>query len=47
MHFSRAFLATMEGRHLVLAYATVILLQGGYAAWVTTQWLRLRTRQSR
>ena len=25
---------TMEGRHLVLAYAAVLLLQGGYFAWV-------------
>ena len=30
----------MEGRHLVFAYAAVILIQGGYLAWVATQWLK-------
>ncbi len=33
---------TLEGRHLVLAYATVILVQGAYFAWVITHWLKLR-----
>ena len=32
---------TMEGRHLVFAYAAVMLLQGGYFAWVATQWFKL------
>ena len=32
---------TMEGRHLVYAYATVLLLQLGYAAHVALQWLKL------
>ena len=31
---------TMEGRHLVYAYATVLLIQLGYAGYVATQWLR-------
>ena len=32
---------TMEGRHLVFAYAAVILIQGGYLAWVVNQWRKL------
>lgn len=29
---------TMEGRHLVYAYGTVLLLQFGYAAWIAVQY---------
>lgn len=32
---------TMEGRNLVYAYATVIVLQLGYAGYVALQWLKL------
>jgi hypothetical protein len=32
---------TMEGRHLVFAYAAVLLLQGGYFVYVVRQWLGL------
>jgi hypothetical protein len=32
---------TIEGRHLVIAYATVALIQLGYAGWVLRGWLRL------
>jgi|HubBroStandDraft_6_1064221.scaffolds.fasta_scaffold585960_2 hypothetical protein len=32
---------TMEGRHLVFAYAAVILIQGGYFFWVVRKWLKL------
>ena len=32
---------TMEGRHLVFAYVGVVLLQGGYFAWVAWNWLKL------
>jgi hypothetical protein len=32
---------TMEGRHLVFAYALVLVLQLGYVAWITVTWLRL------
>ncbi len=32
---------TMEGRHLVFAYAAVLLIQGGYFAWITVQWRKL------
>ncbi len=31
---------TMEGRHLVFAYAAVILVQLGYAGYIATQWFR-------
>ena len=39
MHFDG--FNTMEGRHLVFAYAAVILIQGGYVAWVTYQYLKV------
>ena len=32
---------TMEGRHLVFAYAAVLLIQGGYALYVAGQWRKL------
>ena len=41
MHFDH-ILSTMEGRHLVFAYATVFLVQGGYAVWVGWNWMKLR-----
>lgn len=31
---------TMEGRHLVYAYAAVLLLQFGYAAWVAARYFK-------
>jgi len=31
MHFD---MNTMAGRHLVFAYASVILIQGGYFVWI-------------
>ncbi len=33
---------TMEGRHLVFAYASVALIQGGYFISVLLNWLKLR-----
>ena len=33
---------TMEGRHLVFAYAAVVLIQGGYFVSVLLNWLKLR-----
>jgi len=33
---------TMEGRHLVFAYAAVALIQGGYFVSVLLNWLKLR-----
>jgi hypothetical protein len=32
---------TIEGRHLVFAYAAVVLIQLGYAGWMLREWLRL------
>jgi hypothetical protein len=32
---------TLEGRHLVFAYAAVILIQGGYFVWMLRSWLAL------
>ena len=32
---------TIEGRHLVFAYAAVVVIQLGYAGWVLREWLRL------
>jgi len=32
---------TIEGRHLVFAYAAVVVIQLGYAGWMLRQWLRL------
>jgi hypothetical protein len=45
MPFDRAFFATLEGRHLVLAYAGVILIQGGYAAWIAFNWFKIGNAQ--
>jgi len=38
---------TLEGRHLVFAYATVILIQGGYFLYVASRWLKLRSKGSK
>ena len=32
---------TIEGRHLVFAYALVILIQLGYAGWMLREWRNL------
>ena len=32
---------TMEGRHLVFAYAAVALIQLGYAAWIALEWRKV------
>jgi hypothetical protein len=29
---------TLEGRHLTFAYAAVVLIQGGYLAWIAFEW---------
>ena len=34
--------STMEHRHLLAAYATVLLIQGGYALWIAKEWLRTK-----
>ncbi len=33
-------ISTLEGRNLALAYAAVIVLQGGYFLWLLKTWLR-------
>jgi hypothetical protein len=34
--------STLEGRHLFASYAVVLLLQGGYFAWMVWNWLQLK-----
>jgi len=43
MHFDG--MNTLEGRHLVFAYASVFIIQGGYFLWVATRWLKLRNAE--
>jgi hypothetical protein len=33
---------TLEGRHLVFVYGYVILAQGGYFAYVLSNWWKMR-----
>lgn len=40
MKFSWMFGSSMEAHHLLYAYVAVWLIQGGYAGWVFSQWLR-------
>jgi hypothetical protein len=35
-------LSTMEHRHLLFAYAIVLIIQGGYAGWIARNWLRTK-----
>lgn len=35
-------LSTLEHRHLLAAYATVLTIQGGYFLWVLRGWLRTK-----
>ena len=38
---------TIEGRHLVFAYAAIFAVQGGYFGWMAVQWRKLaRPRKS-
>jgi hypothetical protein len=32
----------MEHRHLLFAYATVLIIQGGYVAWIAWNWFRIK-----
>lgn len=34
--------STMEHRHLLLAYAAVLLIQGGYVGWIAWNWSRVK-----
>ena len=38
---------TMGNRHLVFAYAAVILIQGGYLLWIVRNWLTLNKDQKK
>jgi hypothetical protein len=38
---------TLPQRHLVYAYAVVILIQFGYGAWLAVQWRASRRLKSR
>ena len=35
-------MSTMEHRHLLFAYAAVLITQGGYVAWIAWNWLRTK-----
>ena len=35
-------LSTLEHRHLLAAYATVLIVQGGYFLWIAKEWLRTK-----
>lgn len=35
---------SLEGRHLVFAYASIFLIQGGYVALIVRNWLKLNRR---
>jgi hypothetical protein len=32
----------MEHRHLLFAYAAVLIIQGGYVGWTAWNWLRIK-----
>jgi hypothetical protein len=38
---------TLEGRHLVFAYGSVILIQAGYALYILRSWLKLSSAQKK
>ena len=42
MKLSWIFGSSMEAHHLLYAYLTVWLVQGGYATWIAVQWMRTR-----
>jgi hypothetical protein len=35
-------LSTMEHRHLLFAYAAVLIIQGGYAGWIAWSWFHTK-----
>jgi hypothetical protein len=35
-------LSTMEHRHLLSAYAVVLIIQGGYVSWIAWNWFRTK-----
>ena len=34
--------STMEHRHLLFAYATVLVIQGGYFGWIAWNWFHTK-----
>jgi hypothetical protein len=40
MNLSWMFGPSIQARHLLYAYVSVWLIQGGYAGWVAWQWMR-------
>lgn len=42
MKFSWIFGSSIEARHLLYSYITVWLIQGGYALWIVTQWIKAK-----
>jgi len=45
MHFDH--MSALDARHLVLAYVSVAVIQGGYLIWVLRDWLKLRAEQEK
>jgi hypothetical protein len=35
-------MSTMQHRHLLFAYATVLAIQGGYCGWIAWNWFRTK-----
>jgi hypothetical protein len=35
--------STMQHRHLLFAYLTVLGIQGGYFCWITWNWFHIRS----
>jgi hypothetical protein len=35
-------MSTMGHRHLLLAYAVVLVVQGGYFGWIALNWFRVK-----
>jgi hypothetical protein len=44
MKFSWFFNGTLEAHDLAAVYLTVLVIQGGYAAWIAWQWGRTRSQ---
>lgn len=38
-------ISTMQHRHLLFAYATVLVIQGGYFGWIALSWFRTKGPQ--
>ena len=43
MNFSWMFGPTMEAHHLLCAYITVWVVQGGYCLWVAWKWMQTKS----